>query len=244
MTAPTILPGTVQPAPAGAHGVDTNTTITSARVAELKLNPSTANATFIARYVSRSTTEASGDLSHNEALLILQSGYALVVLQHPDSNPTAALGTSDGKAAAANAKAIGVPTGIVDPTFTETMEIFLDIELPAGNTVSASTLKSYCINWAKAVFAAGYAPALYFGAGTRLSSSDLSDLQSYFVRFWQAFNVTNAPSRGYAMVQNPGQPQNQQVNPLTDPSFTVDFDTTQKDVVNNTPTWLSPNITG
>src|SRR5271165_2293341 len=100
------LPGTIQSAPDGALGFDANTPVSLA-VAQQFVGQGYS---FCLRYLSRTATQGSNDLSAAEANNILAAGLGLMAVQHPRKDgwiPTQALGTSDGANAAGNAVAIG-----------------------------------------------------------------------------------------------------------------------------------------
>jgi hypothetical protein len=248
VTSPAPVPGTVQNAPAGLRGVDTVTKLDPAKLALIKTStdPKISSAKFIGRYVGH-TVDGTGsvNLDRNEVSQILLAGYALTVLMRANPNPNSGnQGTSDGNVTAQNAKAAGIPTGN-DGTaigILSAMELFLDVELAPNTPITSATLRSYCQNWSAQVSNAGYAPALYLGAGTPFTANDLAFLQSYFVRFWSAGNINEpgrplAPPCGYAVVQE--QPFNQPVSPGPG-SFSVDYDFTQADNAGRTPIMLFP----
>jgi hypothetical protein len=78
--------------------------------------------------------------------------------------PTAALGTTFGTNAAANAKAVGFPPGVT---------LWCDFEGP-DSVSTADDATAYINAWAAAVNGAGYDPGLYVGSGAPLWKSESS----------------------------------------------------------------------
>src|SRR5947209_1884674 len=114
------LPGTINSAPAGKHGIDCNTVLTAANCNAIKVQ----GYSFCLRYVSRGEHEPSGDLSAAEASIILSSGLALMPVQHVARkkggwSPSEALGEEYGQNAAAHVHEIGFPPGV---------NVWLDLE--------------------------------------------------------------------------------------------------------------------
>lgn len=183
------LPGSVQAAPSGALGFDADSTITPA-IAKLF---AAQGYTFCLRYLSVGAGQAHGDLSPAEANNILAAGLALMPVQHvlrPGWSPTAALGTTNGTHAAANAAAIGFPAGV---------NVWCDLEVVAAGT-TADEVTGYCNAWSDAVSAGGYVPGLYVGADIVLTGPQLFELK--FEHFWKSESrVPAIPVRGYQMVQ-------------------------------------------
>ena len=132
--------GSVQAAPSGVLGFDTDTPLTACSAAAF----AGAGFRFAIRYLTRNEQEASTDLTTAEAEDILNAGLALMAAQHVDSwgwAPNADLGTQYGGLAAANAKAVGFPAGV---------SIWLDLEGVASGT-AASDVVAYCNAWYDAV---------------------------------------------------------------------------------------------
>jgi len=105
-----LLSGSVQAAPSGTKGFDANTPISASAAQGFYQK----GYRFCIRYVGR-TQMASYDLTAAEAATILQSGLAMMVVQHvlnPGWSPTAALGDEYGTNAAAFTRQIGFPAGI------------------------------------------------------------------------------------------------------------------------------------
>jgi hypothetical protein len=215
----TTLPGSVQSAPANSSGFDCNTVL-SLSVAQQFYSEGYR---FCVRYLSRSTSQGSGDLSPAEANNILQAGLALMSVQHVAAEgwvPSAALGTTNGTNAANNAKSVGFPPGV---------NVWLDLEGVASGT-AAQTVIDYCNNWYVPVAAAGYVPGIYVGANCILSGSQLYN-NLKFQHYWQSLSTVPAiPTRGYQMVQSlVSQPVN---------GVGIDKDVTQTDQLGGTVLWL------
>lgn len=213
------LPGTVQPAAPGLLGFDTATIVSSSVAASFK----SSGYAFCVRYLSRGTTQGSGDLSNAEALGILNAGLALMAVQHvrmPGWTPTAALGTQDGTNGANNAKSIGLPTG---------MNIWCDLEGVADDTTAQAVI-DYCQAWYTAVKAAGYVPGLYVGAAAVLTSQQLYSNLS-FQHYWRSLStVPDVAVRGYQLKQA--------YVAGTVHGIGIDSDTTMNDNKGGTCLWL------
>lgn len=180
----------VEPAAAGAKGIDANTPITKAKAAALKQ----AGFAFAVRYLSRKATPPAGDLSKVEVSAILDAGLALMAVQHvapPGWTPSPALGTDYGANAAAHAKAAGLPSGTA---------VFLDLE-EVGAKATPADIIAYCNNWHGEVQAAGYAPGLYVGANCGLSGDQLYRRLKVKYYWKSGSKVPAIPQRGYSMVQ-------------------------------------------
>jgi Domain of unknown function (DUF1906) len=218
------LSGVVQAATPNAKGFDANITIT-AGIAQAFVQ---AGYQFCIRYVGR-TQMASHDLTASEAATILQSGLALMVVQHveePGWIPSAGLGTEYGANAAGFTQAIGVPAGV---------NVWLDLEGVADGT-PAQTVSDYCNSWYAAVEAAGYVPGVYVGYGAGLGPQGLYDLA--FQHYWSAYNLNGdqyPAVRGVQMRQETGGGT---VGGLTTESYDDDF--TQTDALGGNAIWLAP----
>lgn len=215
------LPGTVQQAPAGLQGCDVNQVL-SARNCQQLLN---AGYQFAIRYLPRNSSDESGCLTNDEALTILNSGLALMAVQHVAPSPwtpSGSLGTQYGSFVAQYAaNTVGLPPG---------MNIWLDLEGISG--VASSDVIDYCQNWYAAVFNAGYVPGVYVGWGTELSSKQLYDDLS-FQHYWSAYNNdTEVATRGFQLIQATNVP----VDGL---QVEVDPDTTQNDNLGGACLWLA-----
>jgi hypothetical protein len=211
------LPGTVQPAPSGALGFDADTVITSTTAQQFFAE----GYRFCVRYVSLGSEESSSDLSTEEATSILNSGLALMPVQHVMSEgwlPTGSLGQEYGTNAANHAQAIGFPAGI---------NLWCDLE-GIGSTTAQNVI-DYCGAWFSAVSAAGFVPGLYVGAKAILTGQQLYELP--FQHYWQSCSEVPAiPVRGYQMVQTLVQ---EPVNGIG-----IDKDVTQTDGQGGQAQWL------
>jgi len=213
------LPGTVKKAPAGLSGFDVNSRLTANQATSLK----NAGYDFCIRYVPRMETTATNNLTHNEAVIILNAGLALSAVQHASPEgwtPTADLGTTYGKYAATYAsETVGLPQG---------MNIWCDLEMVANDTDAAAVI-AYCQAWYNAVLAAGYVPGLYVGYGIKLSDQQLyQDLS--FQHYWLAYNGQDVATRGFQLIQS---------DQKTVSGITLDPDRTQNDRLGDAALWLS-----
>lgn len=214
------LPGLVQAAPPRSKGIDTDTKLT----ADTAQAFATDGFDFVVRYLTRNASESANDLSTSEAMDILQAGLALMAVQHSPAagySPTASLGTQYGQHAAANARAVGLPSGV---------SIWMDLEGVAENTLSSNVI-DYCNAWYVCVLQAGYVPGLYVGAGSILTSDELySKLR--FQRYWQSgSSVPDVSERGYCMVQTISSSY-----VLDGVAYDLNF--VQADNLGDTPFWL------
>lgn len=214
-----LLPGSVQSATPGLRGFDTNTVLNATSANCLVQN----GYAFCFRYLSRGHGQQHGDLSYNEAKIILDSGLALGAVQHvsmPGWTPSALLGTEYGTNAAYNAASIGLPVG---------MNLWMDLEGIASGT-SAQTVASYSNAWYDVVFAAGYIPGIYVGADCILNEDQLYSLLK-FQHYWKSLsNVPPIPHRGYQMIQS------FTADAVCDVS--IDTNTTKTDELGGTVLWL------
>jgi hypothetical protein len=212
------LPGKVTTAAPGLKGFDADTIITSELAAEFIKN----GYQFCARYLSLGEGQNPGDLSNGEAADILNSGLALIAVQHVNAYgwaPTSALGTTHGSNAASNARSIGLPTG---------MNLWCDLEGVATGT-DAEAVINYCTAWYNAVAAASYVPGLYVGPIAVLDGQQLYDLP--FQHYWKsASNVPEIPVRGYQLVQG---------LTITASGIEIDPDTTQTDAKGGAVLWVA-----
>ena len=211
------LSGSVQSAAPGLLGFDSNTVITAA----VAKNFVDQGYSFCIRYLSRGA-EAASDLSAAEADVILQSGLALMAVQHVRKagwQPTGALGQQDGQAAGQNAATVGFPGGV---------SLWCDLEGVLAGT-DAQDVIDYCNSWFTAVSGAGYIPGIYVGDSCILNEQQLFSLK--FQHYWRSqSNVPNVRSRGYQMIQLfPSVNKN---------GIGIDFDVTQNDYKNGQAQWL------
>jgi hypothetical protein len=210
----------VRAAPVGAKGFDTATALTDHAARAF----AAAGFVFAVRYVSRFVPGPAGDLTAAEAQAILASGLALMAVQHCEMEgwaPSAARGARYGEAAAANAKAAGLPQGI---------NLWLDLEGVASGT-AASVVAAYCNAWYQAVAAHGYLPGLYFGVGQVLTGEQLyKDLP--FQYYWKPDSkyVPDVAVRGQCMAQAIG-------SGFVLDGVAYDRDVTMADAGGHTPVW-------
>jgi len=208
----------VQSAPADSVGFDTDTALSATTAAAFV----TAGFHFAIRYLSLGVSESSGDLTSAEVQYILNSGLALMAVQHvPESGwyPTQQLGQEYGQNAAKNAESVGLPAGV---------NIWLDLE-GVNSAASADNVTAYCNAWFAAVSAAQYVPGLYVGASAILDSDQLDSLNVEY--YWKSGSNVPYPTKGYCMVQSINS------NYVVD-GVAYDRDVVQKDNLGNTPVWL------
>jgi hypothetical protein len=184
------LPGNVISAPAGLHGIDANTVLTATSCAAIKA----AGFSFCIRYVSRGATLPAGDLSIQEATIILNAGLALMPVQHVAQagwSPSQALGTTNGQNAATHARDIGFPPGI---------NVWLDLEGVKSSATHKSVI-DHCNAWFAQVKDAGFVPGIYIGARAILTGEEMFwRLQTK--HYWKSGStVPQIPQRGYQMIQ-------------------------------------------
>lgn len=221
--APRQLPGSIQAAPSGSKGFDSDTVLTNATAAAFVAD----GFRFAVRYLSRDRPETEGNLSATEAAAILNAGLAVMAVQHVSAEgwiPTEDLGQQYGVSAAADARTVGFPRGV---------NIWLDLE-GVGYGSTARQVADYCTAWFAAVSDAGYAPGLYVGARCGLTGEELYDLP--FTYYWQSGSAVPAlPARGYCMVQSIS-------GDYEIAGVSYDLDTTQTDDggAGHTPVWLAP----
>jgi hypothetical protein len=142
------LPGQVEGAISSVSGFDSDTIISPALAQQFY----SMGYRFCLRYLSPDN-EAAGDLSTQEATDILNSGLALMPVQHvldPLWSPSQSLGQEYGQNAAANTQTIGFPPGV---------NVWCDLEAvnPATN---AQDVVDYCRAWYQAVDSSEYVPGL------------------------------------------------------------------------------------
>lgn len=219
-----ILGGTIQNAPNGSLGFDTNTVLTFINAQRFHND----GFRFCLRYLSLTAGQANGDLTTAEANHILDAGLALMPVQHvrnPGWNPTGELGTRTGVNAANNAKSVGFPDGI---------NVWMDLEGVAPGTPATKVI-AYCNNWFVQVKAAGYVPGIYVGFNAILNGNQLfNDLK--FEHYWKAGGNPPVPiTRGYQILQTIQNP------PLGEilHSVNIDRDTTKTDDLGGTAIWLA-----
>jgi hypothetical protein len=182
------LPGQIEGALSFAPGFDSDTVVTAA-VAQQFFGEGYK---FCLRYLSLGQ-QSLEDLSAEEAMDILNSGLALMPVQHvrkPGWSPSQALGQQDGGQAVANAQLAGFPPGV---------NIWCDLEGVIGGA-SAQDVTDHCNAWFDAVNAAGFIPGLYVGADAILTGQQLFSLS--FQHYWRSQSrVPDIPGRGYQLLQ-------------------------------------------
>lgn len=223
--------------PEGARGFDCNAKVTAPIARAFQA----AGYSFVVRYVRRSTRH-DYDLSVSELVGLLQSGLAVMVVQHVAAegwHPTGNLGASYGAIAAEEARAVGIPPGVA---------VWCDLEGVGGQDehgekTDARDVVSFCNSWFDAVKGAGYDPGLYVGFGCVLTGQELY-YKLRFRRYWSAYNLNrdNFPAvRGVCMKQGPYPPPSERVPGVP---FEYDTDVVQRDAFNNLPTAILPGDPG
>ncbi|HJU18989.1 MAG TPA: glycoside hydrolase domain-containing protein [Stellaceae bacterium] len=202
----------------GAQIVDTDTAIAAPTAAML----AAAGVVGVVRYLSRATPNHPGDLSAAETAAIIGAGLGLMAVQHaaPPRRwwPEAALGTAQGRAAAANAHDAGLSAGTT---------LWLDFEETAPGATAADAI-DYCNAWTREVIAGGFEPGLYVGPNQPLSGEDLYWRLALKIYWRSAAIVPDVPARGYAMRQSA---------PRQLAGIIVDQDVVLGDAFGNRPHW-------
>lgn len=208
----------IQPAEAGARGIDCITVLTRASAERL----AAAGYRFAVRYLG-SLTLAERDAILGAGLAILAVGFS----RKPGWMPTAALGDSDAAAAIHHAIAAGLPAG---------MHLFCDLEGPS-TAASSDDCIDYVNAWSGAVRAAGYLPGLYVGFGVPLTGAQLfHDLT--VACYWHSCSaVPEVAVRGYCMRQDPRADQ-------WIAGIQVDIDVIEPDAMGDVPHWVVLEATG
>jgi hypothetical protein len=182
------LPGQVEAATPSVPGFDCDTTLS----ASLARAFYTQGYKFCFRYLSRETQSAQ-DLTEPEATDILNSGLAVMPVQHVRSqgwSPSLTLGQQDGQNAAQNSQFVGFPAGV---------SVWCDLE-GVNRAAQAHDVIDYCEAWYEAVRAAGYVPGLYVGACALLKGKQLYNLS--FQHYWRSQSrLPEIPNRGYQLIQ-------------------------------------------
>jgi len=168
---------------------------------------------------------SSQDLTKQEATDILNSGLALMPVQHARKHgwsPNQTLGQKDGQEASANAETVGFP---------DRVSLWCDLE-GVNSSAQAQDVIDYCEAWYEAVSAAGYIPGLYVGAEGLLNGRQLYDLS--FQHYWRSQSqVPDIPHRGYQVIQfGPSV----QINGVW-----IDLDVALNDNQGGTAQWLRVN---
>lgn len=181
------LPGQIEDASSSVPGFDCDAVLSAALAQQFF----SQGYRFCLRYLAHA--QASLNLSTQEATDVLNSGLALMPVQHVRAagwSPDQALGQQDGQAVALTAQTIGFPAGV---------NLWCDLEEVSVGTKPQDVI-AYCKAWHLAVSAAGYSPGLYVGAGTLLTGQQLFDLP--FQHYWRSSSsVPDLPSRGYQLIQ-------------------------------------------
>lgn len=182
------LPGNIQSATASVPGFDCDTTIT-VQIAEQFY---AQGYKFCFRYLSVDV-ESTHDLSPGEAMDILNSGLALMPVQHVRKqgwSPNQNLGQQDGQNVVTNAQEVGFPTGV---------NVWCDLEGVSG-TAQPQEVIDYCRAWYDTVNGGGYVPGLFVGVRAVASGQQLYDLP--FQHYWRSQSrVPDIPTRGYQVLQ-------------------------------------------
>lgn len=211
------LPGTVEASPPSVPGFDSDTILTAPVTQQFY----SGGYKFCLRYLSLGA-ESAQDLTTQEATDILNSGLALMPVQHvrkPGWLPSANLGQQDGQNAASNAQDVGFPGAV---------NVWCDLE-GVGSSAAPQDVIDYCQAWYSAVDAAGFLPGLYVGYGTKLSGQQLYDLS--FQHYWRSQStVPQIPHRGYQLVQF--------LPSITAYGIAIDLDVTQRDDAGGQSQWL------
>lgn len=212
-----MLPGTVESAASSVLGFDTDTIVSSALAQQFFA----LGYKFCVRYLSIGA-QSSQDLTTEEATNILNSGLALMPVQHvraPGWSPSATLGQQDGQNAANNAEQIGFPSGV---------SVWCDLE-GVNRTAAPQDVIDYCQAWYNAVNSGGYVPGLYVGYQAILDGDQLYSLS--FQHYWRSQStVPTIPNRGYQLVQF--------LPSVTANGIAIDVDFTQTDNQGAQAQWL------
>jgi hypothetical protein len=217
----------VAPLPEGLRGFDANTVVSAATAAAYVA----LGFRFAVRYVKREQPH-SNDITTGEALTILDSGMALMLVQHVQSaeswRPTIGLGDRYGQNAADHARSVGYLSGAT---------LWCDLEGVALGTPAKDVI-DYCNHWWQRVKDAGFEPGLYVGWRAGLSAHDLySKLK--FSRYWAAYNLNRdqyPATRGVQMQQGPARAADKPAQHAID----IDTDLVQKDAVGDLPLAVVP----
>lgn len=200
------------------RGFDCNTKLTSEKARQFYQT----GYRFCIRYVSRLENESYSDLTTQEVEDIIESGLALMPVQHVQRSgwmPSAALGQEYGLHAANHANAVGFISGV---------NVWLDLEGVSSNA-SAQEVVAYCQSWYREVKNAGYEPGLYVGARDILTGEQLYNDLSYS-HYWKSLSrVPDVAHRGYQLVQHPT---------VTVNGIEIDEDTTQDDNLGGSAIWM------
>ncbi len=215
------LPGTVESAAPSVLGFDTDTIVSEALAQQFYA----LGYEFCIRYLSLGE-QSSQDLTSDEATNILNSGLALMPVQHVRDlgwPPSAALGQQDGQYAASNAQLIGFPSG---------SNVWCDLE-GVIKTAAPQEVIDYCQSWYDAVNSAEYVPGLYVGFQAILDGDQLYGLS--FQHYWRSQSTVPAiPNRGYQLIQF--------LPSVIANGIAIDVDFTQTDNRSGQAQWLRLSI--
>ena len=218
------LSGRVVAAPPGVHGFDANSVL-NRRICEVA---KARGFEFCIRYVSRQDVQPVGDLSDEEANVILGTGLALMPVQHvaPENwSPSQALGTRNGTNAAKHAQQIGFPEGV---------NVWLDLE-GAKTSTPHETMIAYCNAWFAEVESAGFVPGVYVGAGAILTGNELF-WRLRTKHYWKSGSrVPDIPHRGYQLIQTI-------IRSDKIDGVAIDRNLTKNDDFGGTALWLSASL--
>lgn len=204
MAFPVLANTNVESAPDGALGFDVNHPITANQAKSARQ----AGFQFCVRYVPRLelALEPIGDpdITFREANAILDSGLAIVLVQHVSSPgwlATAAKGLRFGKNAAIYAANCGFPQ---IRGSAKRVNIFLDLE-EVSTSSTAAQIVDFCNEWHDAVDDAGYEPGVYVGSKNGLNAEQLFQ-KTAFKHYWHAASRADPPKarpgdRGYQLDQ-------------------------------------------
>lgn len=201
-----------------SRGFDINQPLTAVSAKLFKEN----GEVFVIRYLPRTPELVIGNLTVSEVATILASGLKLMAVQHvalPGWLPTAALGMEYGAFAARYATSIGILPGTT---------VWLDLE-SVSHAATSQLVIDYCKAWFVQVNAAGFAPGIYVGWETGLTSVSLHD-DLPFESYWNAYNGPGVATRGCQIVQHPQQ---------TLHSIVYDPNILQADHFGGLPYWMS-----
>jgi hypothetical protein len=175
----------------------------------------------VVRYVPLPSNGAKQDIDAVELQAILDSGLALLLVQHvrrPGWNPAQCSGKIDAQLAIQTAEAAGyLPGG----------HIFLDLEGIAG---TAQDTKAFAEDWAATIVNGGYCAGCYVGYEVPLNAVQLYNLHD-FHSYWSDAGQRSVATRGFAM---------KQLSPeVTIEGVGFDPDTLQADALGDTPFWMT-----
>ncbi|MEM9567252.1 MAG: glycoside hydrolase domain-containing protein [Cyanobacteria bacterium P01_E01_bin.34] len=168
------LNGIIQAAPNGLLGFESDSQISLATAQEFY----NQGYKFCIRHIALDSEEPEF-LSYQEAREILDSGLALMPVQHSpeaDWSPFAGLGTFYGETAAAGAAQAGLPSNV---------NVWCVLE-NVNSSATVQDIIDHCNAWYDAVAAWEYVPGLYVGANSILDGEQFNKLK--FQHFWSSEN--------------------------------------------------------